>query len=64
MNVRDFGHGLPTDSAATSVGIGLVTMRERVAMVKGSFSITSPSDGGLEIDIRLPLDAATDSPDS
>ena len=64
MKVRDFGHGLSPDSAATSVGIGLVTMRERVAMVKGTFSIASPSDGGLEIEIRLPLEAPTASPNS
>jgi PAS domain S-box-containing protein len=62
MTIRDFGQGLSAWSAVTNVGIGLLTMRERVAIVKGTFSISSPPDGGLEIDIRIPVAPATNRP--
>lgn len=37
------------------VGLRLLKMRARVAMVNGTFSIASPSERGTEIEIRIPL---------
>jgi signal transduction histidine kinase len=37
-------------------GVGLMTMRERVEMLQGTFSVISPADEGTEIDVRIPLE--------
>ncbi len=57
LKIRDFGSGLAGGDALGSRGLGLVTMRERVAMVNGTFAIESPSGGGTEITISIPLAA-------
>jgi PAS domain S-box-containing protein len=56
LQVRDFGPGVPPERIAMTPGLGLMTMRERVAILRGTFSIESPPDGGTEIDVRLPLE--------
>jgi PAS domain S-box-containing protein len=55
LHVRDFGTGVSEQPLKTTAGLGLVTMRERVAMVHGTFSIVSPPGGGSEIQVRIPL---------
>ena len=55
LRARDFGTGVADERAHTARGLGLITMRERVALVNGRFCLLSPSDGGTEIDIRIPL---------
>src|SRR5262249_46702573 len=55
MRVKDFGNGFTMDSALRAAGLGLVTMRERVALVKGTFSIRSAPGEGTEIDVRVPV---------
>jgi PAS domain S-box-containing protein len=39
----------------SDAGLRLLIMRERVAMVNGTFAIAAPPEGGTEIDIRVPL---------
>ena len=56
LKVRDFGSGITPDLMETTRGLGLITMRERVAMLKGTFSIESPPDGGTEIEVSITLD--------
>jgi PAS domain S-box-containing protein len=56
LKIRDFGGGFSV-SAATE-GLGLVSMRERVAMVGGTFAIASTLRSGTEINVRIPLGAA------
>ena len=50
--LNDLGNVRIDDSDA---GLRLLKMRERVAMVNGTFSIASPSERGTEIEIRIPL---------
>jgi PAS domain S-box-containing protein len=57
LKVRDYGSGVAAEHLAITAGLGLLTMRERVAMVKGTFAIISPPDGGTGIEVRIPLDA-------
>jgi len=56
LKVRDHGCGMPSDRLAMTPGVGLMTMRERVEMLQGTFSVTSPADEGTEIDVRIPLE--------
>jgi two-component system sensor histidine kinase UhpB len=52
LDIRDLGVVRIDESEA---GLRLLKMRERVAMVNGTFSIASPSERGTEIEIRIPL---------
>ena len=56
LHVKDFGSGFSTDLPTPGRGLGLVTMRERVAMVKGAFSVSSHPGQGTEIDVHIPVD--------
>lgn len=51
--VRDDGAGF--DPAAQSPGLGIIGMRERVALLGGSLSITSTNSKGTSVEARLPL---------
>jgi PAS domain S-box-containing protein len=53
LKIRDFGGGFSVGAA--SEGLGLVSMRERVAMVGGTFAIASTLHSGTEIKVRIPL---------
>jgi signal transduction histidine kinase len=52
--VRDDGHGF--DPAAASAGVGLPTMRERVAAVGGTLSVTSAPGDGTTVRATLPTE--------
>jgi len=52
LAIRDLGSVRIDDSNA---GLRLLKMRERVAMVNGTFSMAAPSARRTEIDIRIPL---------
>jgi PAS domain S-box-containing protein len=56
LKIQDFGTGFSVGTA--SGGLGLVSMRERVAMVGGTFAIASTLRSGTEINVRIPLGAA------
>jgi PAS domain S-box-containing protein len=56
LRVEDNGRGFEHSSATT--GIGLKTLRERVALLDGSVDITATPGEGSEIQIRLPLPTA------
>ncbi len=55
--VRDSGVGFDPELAKDSQGLGLVSMQERVRLVKGTISITSRPQSGTEINVRVPLSA-------
>jgi signal transduction histidine kinase len=42
-------------------GLGLISMRERVALVKGTISIASKPKGGTEIRVRVPVEVGKDA---
>lgn len=61
VQVKDDGQGFDVDEAITSKerprGLGLVGMKERIAIVKGSIDIRSRQKGdGTEITIDIPLE--------
>jgi len=56
LTIRDFGSGFSVGTA--SEGLGLVSMRERVATVGGTFEIASTLRSGTEIQVRIPLGPA------
>jgi signal transduction histidine kinase len=45
-------------------GLGLISMRERVGLVKGTIRVTSTPGGGTEISVRVPLEAGQRGRDS
>jgi len=53
LRIRDFGTGFSVGNV--SEGLGLVSMRERVAMVGGTFSLASTLRSGTEIKVRVPV---------
>ena len=54
LTVRDFGVGFDP-AVHYNEGIGLISMRERVGLAKGSFSISSSPQSGTEVKARVPL---------
>ncbi|HEX2446388.1 MAG TPA: ATP-binding protein [Vicinamibacterales bacterium] len=55
LEVEDHGKGL--DPATTPRGLGLVAMRERVELLKGSLEFLTPPDRGTLVRVRVPLTA-------
>ena len=55
FSVRDFGKGFDVGSALQGKGLGLTSMRERVRLVNGAFSIDSQPMRGTTIQVCLPL---------
>jgi PAS domain S-box-containing protein len=58
LRVRDFGRGFSVDDAMGTKGLGLVSMRERVNLVKGEIVIKSNATVGTEIMVHVPVSAA------
>ena len=52
IEVTDDGIGLPAGQRA---GVGITSMRERVAELGGSFTIESPPEGGTRVRATLPI---------
>jgi len=55
LAVHDSGAGFDTDAAVQSQGLGLTSMRERLKLVNGTFSIDSQIHGGTTIHASVPL---------
>jgi signal transduction histidine kinase len=53
--VRDSGAGFNPELARDTRGLGLVSMLERIRLVKGTISITSRPQSGTEINVHVPL---------
>jgi PAS domain S-box-containing protein len=58
LAVRDRGEGFDVEAAAHRSGLGLISMGERVSLVKGTMLIASTPKGGTEIKVRVPLTAS------
>ncbi len=59
LTVRDSGVGFDPALAPSTQGLGLISMQERVRLVKGTISITSRPLSGTEVSVRVPLPAGT-----
>jgi signal transduction histidine kinase len=57
--VRDAGVGFDLEKVLSGHGIGLISMRERVRLVKGRISIQSTPHGGTTIEVHVPLSTST-----
>src|SRR5215471_328207 len=58
LRVSDRGVGFDPELTLKTMnqsGLGLVSMRERLRLVQGTFSIESKPNGGTTIDARVPL---------
>jgi len=55
LTVRNCGVGFDAVAALTGHGIGLISMRERASLVKGTISITSKPMAGTEITLLVPI---------
>lgn len=58
LEVRDDGAGFDVEAAKASRGLGLISMQERVHLVKGSLTIESKPHCGTKIIARVPVVAA------
>jgi signal transduction histidine kinase len=61
LTVKDSGAGFDREAAKESRGIGLISMEERLKLVKGTLSINSQPKRGTTIDARVPLNSGSDS---
>lgn len=61
LTVRDAGLGFDCKTAKNGKGLGLISMEERLQLVKGSFSIESQPQQGTTIRARVPLHSGSDS---
>jgi PAS domain S-box-containing protein len=61
LKILDRGVGFDPSLAMYSEGIGLISMRERVSLLKGTLSIVSKPGGGTEIRARVPIAAGADT---
>jgi PAS domain S-box-containing protein len=57
--VSDSGTGFTPESVRAEVGIGLISMRERLRLVGGHISIESGPSVGTQIRVRIPLSSTT-----
>jgi signal transduction histidine kinase len=55
LTIRDSGVGFDPELIKDTQGLGLISMQERVRLVKGTISITSRPQSGTEINVRVPL---------
>jgi PAS domain S-box-containing protein len=56
LRVSDAGVGFDPETARKQSGLGLVSMRERVRLVRGTLSVESKLHGGTTIHARVPLE--------
>jgi PAS domain S-box-containing protein len=59
LTIHDRGVGFDPGMAMYRGGLGLISMRERVSLLKGSISIISKPHNGTEIQVRVPVGART-----
>ena len=55
LTVRDDGIGFDSAEVREKPGLGLLSMRERVSLIQGEFSIKSQPEKGTLITVRVPL---------
>ena len=61
LTVKDSGAGFDREAAKERRGLGLISMEERLKLVKGTLSINSQPKRGTTIDARVPLNSGSHS---
>ena len=64
LTVADSGAGFDLEAAKESRGIGLLSMEDRLKLLKGTLSIDSQPQRGTTIHASVPLSAGSDSMDA
>ncbi|HLK69551.1 MAG TPA: PAS domain-containing protein [Bryobacteraceae bacterium] len=54
LTVSDRGVGMPVGTGQRFAGLGLISIRERVRLVRGTLEITSQPNQGTTISVRIP----------
>ncbi len=62
LRIADNGAGFDPRLVARTGGLGLVSMRERLQLVGGTFSIDSRPSGGTRIAARIPVAPTSTEP--
>jgi PAS domain S-box-containing protein len=62
LTVSDTGVGFDLTKAMTDHGLGLISMQERIRLVKGTISIKSEPTKGTTIEAQVPFNAPYESP--
>ena len=57
LSVKDDGVGFRAESPEAKVGLGILSMKERVELLRGSFAISSRPGQGTEVTVEVPLEA-------
>jgi len=55
LSITDDGHGFDLQAVPVNGSLGIVSMRERVRMVHGQFTLQSRPDEGTRIEVRVPF---------
>jgi signal transduction histidine kinase len=55
LSIHDNGVGFDSEAGLSRPGIGIVSMKERVRLVQGEFSINSRPGHGTELRVFVPL---------
>jgi signal transduction histidine kinase len=59
LTVRDTGVGFDHERVRKKAGLGLGSMRERVRLLNGAFSITSKPGKGTHVEVEIPFQKET-----
>ena len=55
LSVRDHGVGFDAEAVQGRGGLGLISMHERVRLIRGEFLVKTKPGSGVEITVRVPL---------
>jgi PAS domain S-box-containing protein len=61
LAISDSGAGFDSEAAKKGRGLGLISMEERLKLLKGTFSIESQTKRGTTIHARVPFSSGSDS---
>ena len=61
LTISDSGSGFELEATRNTRGLGLVSMEERLKLVKGTLSIDSQPNRGTTIHARVPIDSGNQS---
>ncbi|MGV3533736.1 MAG: sensor histidine kinase, partial [Chthoniobacteraceae bacterium] len=56
MRIEDDGVGVSVDNGSARPGLGLISLRERAHLLRGSFSVTPGTAGGTCLEVGIPGD--------
>ena len=56
LSVNDVGNGFDLEEVRGKGGLGLISMEERVRLVRGDFKIHSQPGEGTRVEVRVPLE--------